>query len=376
MSKRAHRVLGLVGPARQELRAASRGRSGSRADRRSTRRPACRRRRSSPPRIDWPPTRPRGPRDRTTDRAMPVSPGAPQKYSAARLRPPHHSTSPSAISPFAVIAQIPRTLGPAREQRAEIPPFPTPAACMRLNQRSRQLDCTDAVDEEANPHAALDAADQRAVASSPNASSPEDVRADVQPPIARLHDLEQRAFAPPRRSGACARARAPSRGKPKLSMRSSAQCFALGQAARHGDDPARQLAAAEQQVHRQREIGQRDAAQDPGDGDRRRPPLALRARGEHICEQAQHDGQRVGGDSRKPGIHGGCSLETAQHAGQQIGEVLRQKTRPEVAAAAPCSHTAAAAARTRPCPARAAQDHSAENVARACRRQALAARSS
>ena len=93
------------------------------------------------------------------------------------------------------------------------------------------------------------------------------------------------------------------------------------------DDPPRQLAAAEQQVHGQRHIGQRDHVRAPrrwrSDGGRRSRSARVR---EDVGEQAQYDDERVGGDAREPG----WSRESTQHARQQVRQILRQKARPEV----------------------------------------------
>ncbi len=66
---------------------------------------------------------------------------------------------------------------------------------------------------------------------------------------------------------------------------------------------ARQFAAAEHEIRGQGDIGHRHHAENPGDGDRRRPTFAFHACGQDVDEHADGNDQRMQGDSRKPGVH-------------------------------------------------------------------------
>ncbi len=169
----------------------------------------------------------------------------------------------------------------------------------------------------------------RATISSPNASLP---RMKVQISSRSLratHDLEQCAA---RLGAVLMHAHDRRRGARQAEALDEllGPMFGVRADPRPGRDLARQFSAAEHQVHGKGEIGQRDHAQDPGDRDRRRPALVLGAGGQHVGEQAQHDGERMDGDARKPGVHGGCSAPSRRSTpGSRSGKILGQQSRPK-----------------------------------------------
>ena len=214
-----HRVLGLVGSARQELGPACgdsgvwRGADRLAVARRTAGRRAAdgdrRRRRPSPPRIERPPMPPPDPRDRTTGRAMAARSVGSAEVLRRKVASACPQERPVGNRPFAVVAQIARTRGLACEQRTEyrrLHAGRAQAPQARLlgswiahtpSRRNRTLTPRAA-------HAII-----AAVASSPNASSPKNEGADVQPLIGAAHQLEQRGtrlgavlmHAHPRRGG-------------------------------------------------------------------------------------------------------------------------------------------------------------------------------
>ena len=186
--QRAHGVFRLVRSARQKLRAAGgilcRGDGGAR------RGLAARR---GPVRLEL--IRGRR-RHRTLEIERQIGPRRDAGCAAEILGGEVPSSAPDELPvgnhPFAVVAQVPRALSPAREQRREHRDL-RPGSAHPLEPGSRQPDGADAVDQKANPHAAFDAGEQMLGDLLAECVTSQYVGANVEAAIRPAHRLEQGA---------------------------------------------------------------------------------------------------------------------------------------------------------------------------------------
>ena len=273
--QRVRGVLGLVGAAGQELREAAAG--GGR--RRPRWRAACvRAPRPSRGRTGVPRPRPRCPAGRRTGRARrPDARRCRVKYSPARLRPPDQSQPSSAIVSLRWLRRlrgpVRRRLKIGRNTATSAPASRSVSKCWRGSESApkpssstRTLMPSRARRDEPVDHLVA----ERVVA--------DDEGAHVDALARALDHLATAHRARRRRRHAGALSQRPGGARPKLSIRSAAQWPGRRRARRPRRAGGPQLALAEQQVHRQDEVGQQHEAHDPCDGRGGRALLAPRAR--------------------------------------------------------------------------------------------------